>query len=128
MVKSAIQVVVRSRPTADFAHDAIKLDTQAGTVSIHMDRNSGGAAAGLNNLQQDWTFRVNRVMPNASQEDMFEACGRDMVRMCRDRCLPVDTKDIVHPKVMSTLAGYNGTLMAYGQTGAGKSFTMGRRC
>ncbi|CEP03782.1 unnamed protein product (mitochondrion) [Plasmodiophora brassicae] len=105
MVKSAIQVVVRSRPTADFAHDAIKLDTQAGTVSIHMDRNSGGAAAGLNNLQQDWTFRVNRVMPNASQEDMFEACGRDMV--------------------MSTLAGYNGTLMAYGQTGAGKSFTMG---
>eukprot|EP00474_Spongospora_subterranea_P002065 CRZ02523.1 hypothetical protein [Spongospora subterranea] len=105
MVKTAIQVFVRTRPIADFAHDAIKIDPKAGSVSIHMDKNGGTPNTGLNNLLQDWTFRVNRVLHCESQEATFDICCRDMV--------------------MATLNGYNGTLMAYGQTGAGKSFTMG---
>eukprot|EP01018_Ginkgo_biloba_P034212 Gb_23028 [translate_table: standard] len=33
---------------------------------------------------------------------------------------------VAKPVVESVLEGYNGTVMAYGQTGAGKTFTLGR--
>lgn len=35
-------------------------------------------------------------------------------------------KNIVDIRVQSVLEGYNGTVMAYGQTGTGKTFTLGR--
>ena len=43
-------------------------------------------------------------MHNASQEDVFTYCTEDIVK--------------------SVVNGYNGTVMCYGQTGAGKTFTM----
>lgn len=43
-------------------------------------------------------------MHNASQEDIFTYCAEDIVK--------------------SVTLGYNGTVMCYGQTGAGKTFTM----
>ena len=43
-------------------------------------------------------------MHNASQEDIFTYCAEDIVK--------------------SVALGYNGTVMCYGQTGAGKTFTM----
>lgn len=35
-------------------------------------------------------------------------------------------KNIVDILLQSVLEGYNGTVMAYGQTGTGKTFTLGR--
>lgn len=43
-------------------------------------------------------------MHNASQEDIFTYCADDIVK--------------------SVINGFNGTVMCYGQTGAGKTFTM----
>ena len=43
-------------------------------------------------------------MHNASQDDVFEFCARDIIS--------------------SVIEGYNATLMCYGQTGAGKTFSM----
>lgn len=43
-------------------------------------------------------------MHNASQEDMYHYCARDLVA--------------------NVLDGYNATVMAFGQTGAGKTYTM----
>jgi kinesin family protein 6/9 len=43
-------------------------------------------------------------MHNASQEDIFTYCAEDIVKQ--------------------VTLGYNGTIMCYGQTGAGKTFTM----
>ena len=42
--------------------------------------------------------------PESHQEDVYESCAK--------------------PAVTSTLAGYNATMIAYGQTGTGKTFTM----
>lgn len=43
-------------------------------------------------------------MQNASQEDLFDYCATE--------------------SVASVVDGFNGTIMCYGQTGAGKTFTM----
>ena len=44
------------------------------------------------------------VLHNASQEDVYTSCGRELV--------------------IRVLDSYNGTILAYGQTGAGKTHTM----
>ena len=69
---------------------------------MHLGRKESGGA--VNNAPHDYSFRVDKVLHNTSQEGVFEECGQDVVD--------------------SVLQGYNGTLMAYGQTGAGKTFTM----
>lgn len=46
------------------------------------------------------------MLVKSTQEETFARCARDIVD--------------------SFLDGYNGTVMAYGQTGAGKTFTMVR--
>lgn len=58
----------------------------------------------INNQQESWKFKYNKILHNASQEDVFDYCAR--------------------PVISSIVEGYNGTLMCYGQTGAGKTFTM----
>ena len=47
---------------------------------------------------------ILQVLHNASQEDVYRSCGSGLVTRVMD--------------------GYNATIMAYGQTGAGKTHTM----
>jgi kinesin family protein 6/9 len=61
-------------------------------------------AGHVNNQQETWHFKLDKVLSNASQEQVFECCAQDVVR--------------------SVMEGYNGTILAYGQTGAGKTHTM----
>lgn len=78
MIRSPIQVFVRTRPVTDFAHEAIRIEPDGSTVNIHLNR-LAGSSIGLNNLQQDWSFKFAKVLHNESQEAMFDACARDMV-------------------------------------------------
>ena len=58
----------------------------------------------VNNQQEQWRFKFSKILHNASQEDVFEQCSIDIVK--------------------SVIEGFNGTILVYGQTGAGKTFTM----
>jgi len=58
----------------------------------------------VNNKQEKWQFKFNKILHNVNQEVMYDECADDIVN--------------------SVLQGYNGTILAYGQTGAGKTFTM----
>lgn len=58
----------------------------------------------INNQLESWKFKYNKILHNASQEDVFDHCAR--------------------PAISSIVEGFNGTIMCYGQTGAGKTFTM----
>ncbi|KEP59860.1 UNVERIFIED_CONTAM: kinesin motor domain-containing protein [Hammondia hammondi] len=49
-------------------------------------------------------FKFDKMFHNAPQERVFDDCVRDIIT--------------------SVMEGYNGTVMVYGQTGAGKTFTM----
>jgi kinesin family protein 6/9 len=102
MVKSAVKVVVRTRPTPNFASRNLKIDIEKRTIEAFIPKdNSQGL---INNQQENWKFKFDEFLHNSSQEDAYEVCARE----------------IVH----SVLEGYNGTIMAYGQTGAGKTYTM----
>lgn len=46
----------------------------------------------------------DKILHNASQDDVYDFCVRDIVK--------------------SVAEGFNGTVLVYGQTGAGKTFTM----
>ena len=63
-----------------------------------------GTAGVVNNQKEQWTFKFDKLLHNASQEEVFEYCAQQAVRKVVD--------------------GFNGTIMCYGQTGAGKTFTM----
>lgn len=71
-----------------------------------MHYRSEDAAETLQNRRDRWTFQYDHVLHNASQETVFESLASGIVD--------------------SVLDGVNGTIMAYGQTGAGKTFTMVR--
>ena len=58
----------------------------------------------VNNQLDNWKFKFNTILHNATQDDVYDQTASQIVN--------------------SAVAGYNGTVMCYGQTGAGKTFTM----
>ncbi|KXS15145.1 kinesin-domain-containing protein [Gonapodya prolifera JEL478] len=99
-----IRVVLRTRPTAEFAGDIIKLQPGGKSVNIHIPKDPTGEGGHINNKQENWDFRFDNVYHNVGQETLYDECAA--------------------PLVKGMFQGLNGTIMAYGQTGAGKTFTM----
>ncbi|KAI9184151.1 hypothetical protein H9P43_003204 [Blastocladiella emersonii ATCC 22665] len=102
MSNKHVRVVVRTRPTTQFASNAIEILPEKNIINIHVPKQED--AGYINNQHQDWSFKFDKVMHVASQDSVYDECAAPIVR--------------------SVLDGYNGTLLAYGQTGAGKTFTM----
>jgi len=96
-----IQVIIRTRPTGNFAEKNLFLDPDGRRIEVYLPKTKDLM---INNQQERWSFEFDQVMHNASQEGVFQRCAQDIVA-----------------RVME---GYNGTIMAYGQTGAGKTHTM----
>ncbi|CAF1184045.1 unnamed protein product [Rotaria sordida] len=95
-----VKVYVRTRPTNNFALSMLSFGQDNRTICIHRI----ASANAVDNKINDWAFHLDGVFHNVSQEETFDSVGKDVV----DR----------------TLEGYNGTIMCYGQTGAGKTHTM----
>ena len=100
-----IKVCVRFRPSASFAQDNIRIAKNGVTIQARKDEGGHGDSSGVcNNAQDSWNFKFHAVLQNASQETVFDTIAREVV--------------------MSAVDGVNGTIFAYGQTGAGKTFSM----
>ena len=97
-----VKVYARIRPTARFAQDMIELLPDGKSLNIHCKKDLRRGY--INNQILDWSFHLDRVLHNASQSDVYKECAANIVS--------------------KGLNGYNGTILAYGQTGAGKTFTM----
>jgi len=102
MKSKHVKVIVRTRPTSDFADDILQISQETNSIHIHIPKNSESGF--INNQQEDWDFKFDQILHNASQECIFDECGA--------------------PILKSLIDGYNGTILAYGQTGAGKTYTM----
>jgi kinesin family protein 6/9 len=58
----------------------------------------------VNHQQNQWGFQFEKVLSNASQEIIFNLSSKEILT--------------------SALEGYSGCILCYGQTGAGKTFSM----
>ena len=94
----AVQVVIRTRPTASFAGENMIVGDDKQQLTVRMPKE------GSLNSQDSWSWRYDAVLHNASQETVYQ--------------------ERVAPIVQSVLSGYNGTVMCYGQTGAGMAVTV----
>ncbi|KAK6299868.1 hypothetical protein J4Q44_G00299010 [Coregonus suidteri] len=101
-VGSEVRVFIRSRPTANFAQELIQYLPDGQTVSVHQRKDSRKGV--VNNQLSSWSFRLDGVLHDVSQEEVYGRVGRGVV--------------------LGALEGYNGTVMCFGQTGAGKTYTM----
>ncbi|NXK52392.1 KIF9 protein, partial [Chauna torquata] len=101
-VEKKVRAFVRVKPTADFAQDMIKFGRDNKSIDIYIKKDAKKGV--VNNRQTDWSFRLDGVLHNTSQELAYETVAKKLVS--------------------EALVGYNGTIMCYGQTGAGKTYTM----
>lgn len=85
-----------------FAQDNLELLPDGKSVNVHVMKD--GRKGVVNNQIQDWSFRLDGIFHNSTQDQVYDTVAADIVT--------------------SALDGYNGTMMCYGQTGAGKTFTM----
>ncbi|EFJ50296.1 Kif9 type kinesin [Volvox carteri f. nagariensis] len=101
MVKTAVKVFLRTRPTAT-SGSGIKIGQDGQSVSVNVPKDQ--SAGLINNQQEMFSFKFDGVLENVSQEEAYTT--------------------VAHEVVDSLMSGYNGTIFCYGQTGAGKTFTM----
>ncbi|XP_059907951.1 kinesin-like protein KIF6 isoform X1 [Gadus macrocephalus] len=111
-VKETIQIFARVKPTREETSKvySVNNDEAAGaSVEFVVPKDLGDGY--VNNKLENYKFRFRRVFDQtAGQEEIFET--------------------IAQPVADRVLAGYNGTIFAYGQTNSGKTFTItgGARC
>jgi len=105
-MSSPVQVIIRARPTNHFASNNIKFDEEKGNILISMPKDEKQGF--VNHQQEHWQFKFDKILLNASQEVVFGLTARDIVK--------------------GALDGYSGTVITYGQTGAGKTFTITGSC
>eukprot|EP00941_MAST-03F_sp_MAST-3F-sp1_P002785 g2785.t1 len=99
--RRGVVVAIRTRPTVKFAQDEIVIDEDRKTIRIN---GRGGHSDVMNNRKNTWDFSFDEILHNKEQAEVYDMC--------------------VQPLVDDLLNGINGCVMAYGQTGAGKTFTM----
>ena len=100
--RSSVKVVVRVRECTKLA-DAFSIGKDGKSITIRQSKTdlTDGKPKDEQELLQ---FACDTTLNNASQERAFDVIGKQATD--------------------AMLAGYNGTVLCYGQTGAGKSFTM----
>ena len=103
MSSNKVKVCVRLRPTANFCQNNLSVNMDDNTVRLTLAHNADDPHE-TSNRQDTYNFRFHNVLSNAGQDSVYESCGRSVVG--------------------GAVNGVNGTIMSYGQTGAGKTFTM----
>jgi kinesin family protein 6/9 len=96
-----VQVFIRTRPTDEFASKNLAINTASGDFDVRIDKEDEGH---VNNKLDNWKFKFDHILQNATQDDVYDLTAAQIAT--------------------NVVAGYNGTIMCYGQTGAGKTFSM----
>lgn len=99
------------RPTNNFPAKNITIDEDKGYININIPKKKEDGI--VNHQQENWSFNFDKILINESQETLFEMTGTRVV----DNALEGTRQHIITP-------GLSSSIIAYGQTGAGKTFTM----
>ncbi|XP_074053839.1 kinesin-like protein KIF9 isoform X2 [Macrotis lagotis] len=100
--RKKVHAYVRVKPSDEFAYEMISFGEDNKSIDIHIKKDIRKGI--VNNQQTDWSFKLDGVLHDASQDYVYETVAKEVVAQA--------------------LNGYNGTIMCYGQTGAGKTYTM----
>ena len=73
-----VKVVIRTRPTANFAQDIMSFEENKKKLHIHIPKGEEGGF--INNQQENWDFRFDQILHNASQEVVYDECGAPIVK------------------------------------------------
>ena len=93
--------IIRLFPLTSSTSPPASVGADNRTVSVGKHRTEAGL---INNSADAIQFEFDNILRDASQEEVFTQCGAEACE--------------------AVLSGYNATVFAYGQTGAGKTFTM----
>ncbi|XP_043543904.1 kinesin-like protein KIF9 isoform X2 [Chiloscyllium plagiosum] len=99
---SGVKVFARVRTTTNFASDMIEFLPDNQTIHIHTRLDQRKDV--VNNQHSDWSFKVDGILHNVPQDVVYKVVAKNVVS--------------------STINGFSSTIMCYGQTGAGKTYTM----
>uniref|UniRef100_A0A663FCM5 Kinesin family member 9 n=1 Tax=Aquila chrysaetos chrysaetos TaxID=223781 RepID=A0A663FCM5_AQUCH len=89
--RKEVHTFVRVKPTANFAQDMIKFGPDNKTIDIYIKKDAKKGV--VNNRQTDWSFRLDGVLHNTSQELAYETVAKKLVS--------------------EALIGYNGNLLLF---------------
>lgn len=109
-MKRQIEVFIRTRPTNNFPDKNITLDEDKGYININIPKKKEDGV--VNHQQENWSFNFDKILINETQERLFDMTGTRVV----DNALEGASRNLTK--------GLSSSVIAYGQTGAGKTFTM----
>uniref|UniRef100_A0A493U1K7 Kinesin motor domain-containing protein n=1 Tax=Anas platyrhynchos platyrhynchos TaxID=8840 RepID=A0A493U1K7_ANAPP len=72
-----VRTFARVKPTADFAQDMIKFGPDNKSIDIYIKKDARKGI--VNNRQTDWSFRLDGVLHNTSQELAYETVAEKLV-------------------------------------------------
>ncbi|GAB1294729.1 Kinesin-like protein KIF9 [Apodemus speciosus] len=123
--RKKVQAFVRVKPTDDFAHEMIKYGEDNKSIDIHLKKDTRRGV--VNNQQTDWSFKLDGVLHDASQDLVYETVAKDAVSQALDGYnggIPDAFLVATFTSSFWTAPCALSTIMCYGQTGAGKTYTM----
>uniref|UniRef100_A0A8D0EVU1 Kinesin motor domain-containing protein n=1 Tax=Strix occidentalis caurina TaxID=311401 RepID=A0A8D0EVU1_STROC len=82
--RKEVHTFVRVKPTADFAQDMIKFGPDNKSIDIHIKKDAKKGV--VNNRQTDWSFRLDGVLHNTSQELVYETVAEKLVSEALTGC------------------------------------------
>ncbi|XP_014395987.1 PREDICTED: kinesin-like protein KIF9 [Myotis brandtii] len=80
--RKKVHAFVRVRPTDDFAHEMIRYGDDNKTIDIHLKKDTRRGV--VNNQQTDWSFKLDGVLHDASQDLVYETVAKDVVSQALD--------------------------------------------
>uniref|UniRef100_A0A2K6GY65 Kinesin family member 9 n=1 Tax=Propithecus coquereli TaxID=379532 RepID=A0A2K6GY65_PROCO len=80
--RKKVHAFVRVKPTDDFAHDMIKYGDDSKSIDIHLKKDTRRGV--VNNQQTNWSFKLDGVLHDASQDLVYETVAKDVVSQALD--------------------------------------------
>ncbi|XP_065523072.1 kinesin-like protein KIF9 isoform X5 [Lathamus discolor] len=77
LVRKRVHTFVRVKPTADFAQDMIKFGPDNKSIEMCLKKDAKKEA--MNSRQTNWSFRMDGVLHNTSQEQLYETVAKKLV-------------------------------------------------
>uniref|UniRef100_A0A2K5VJF4 Kinesin family member 9 n=2 Tax=Macaca TaxID=9539 RepID=A0A2K5VJF4_MACFA len=75
--RKKVHAFVRVKPTDDFAHEMIRYGDDKRSIDIHLKKDIRRGV--VNNQQIDWSFKLDGVLHDASQDLVYETVAKDVV-------------------------------------------------